>query len=71
MNTTEIQEIQMYNAQRKIHEERHHKEPLRIEHFLPLIVIFGSGLLAGTFFIGFIILMIRFFVGLIKWGFIK
>lgn len=49
MNTTEIQEIQMYNANRKMHEDRHHKVPLRIEHFLPLIVIFGSGLLTGNF----------------------
>jgi hypothetical protein len=48
MNTTEIQEIQMYNANRKMHEDRHHKDPLRIEHFLPLIIIFGCGLQTGA-----------------------
>jgi hypothetical protein len=48
MNTTEIQEIQMYNANRKMHEDRHHKVPLRIEHFLPLIVIFACGLHTGA-----------------------
>jgi hypothetical protein len=47
MKTTEIQEIQMYNAQRKMHEEQHHKVPLRIDHFFPLIIIFGSGFLTG------------------------
>jgi hypothetical protein len=49
MNTTELQEIQMYNANRKMHEDQHHKVPLRIDHFFPLIIIFGSGLLTGTF----------------------
>ena len=48
MNTTELQEIQMYNAQRKIHEEQRHKVPLRIDHFFQLIIIFASGLLTGT-----------------------
>jgi hypothetical protein len=54
MNTTEIQEIQMYNANRKMHEDRHHKDPLRIEHFLPLIVIFSSGLLTGIVIVGLV-----------------
>jgi hypothetical protein len=54
MKTTEIQEIQMYNAQRKMHEEQHHKVPLRIEHSLPLVVIFSSGFLTGIVIVGLI-----------------
>ena len=46
MNTNEIQEIQMYNAQLKIHEDLNYK--LRIEHLLPLTVIFGCGLHTGA-----------------------
>jgi len=51
---TELQEIQMYNAQRKMHKDRHYKVPLRIDHFLPLIVIFSSGFLTGILLVGFI-----------------
>jgi hypothetical protein len=54
MNITELQEIQMYNAQRKMHEEQHHKVPLRIEHSLPLVVIFSSGFLTGIVIVGLI-----------------
>jgi hypothetical protein len=54
MNTTELQEIQMYNANRKMHEDQHHKVPLRIEHSLPLIVIFSSGFLTGMLIVGLV-----------------